>query len=151
MAPPTPGCFWRLLTEDTMIDGHLIPRGCEVGVCQYALHRSDEYFQHPDRFVPERFRPCKKPRLPSGAFVPFSLGPRSCPARKFAERLISVSLARIIRLAEFRPDQGLSVTPDAEKAERPDYPLKDAFVSNNTGPFLQFRLREGAVSPYASK
>jgi len=157
MAPPTPGCFWRVLMEDTMIDGHLIRRGTEVAVCQYAIHHAAEYFPQPYRFLPERFDPTKASQFPPGAtraFNPFSTGPRSCPARNFAERQISLCLARILWLAECRPcrtDTLPSSVLDGKKYDTPRYVLRDVFTAERDGPVLEFQLRRDIDCPWKSE
>jgi cytochrome P450 len=157
MAPPTPGCFWRVLMEDTMIDGHLIRRGTEVAVCQYAIHHSAEYFPQPYRFLPERFDPTKASHFPQGAmraFNPFSTGPRSCPARNFAERQVSLSLARIIWLADFRPSRSNTLpssVPDGKEFDTPSYVLRDVFTAKGKGPVLEFQLRRDIDCPWNSE
>ncbi len=150
MAPPTPGSFWRLVEQDTWIDGHLVPRGYEVGVCQYAIHHCPRYFPQPYEFCPDRFLNPKSSPIPAGAFIPFSSGPRSCPARKATMHVASVLLARLLWLGEFRPAQhpGENVpTPEAGLPQTPEYPLDDVFSADKKGPIVKFRLRDAIECP----
>lgn len=145
MAPSTPGAFFRQLEADTVIDGHPFPKGCEVGVCQYAINHNPKYYPQPYEFKLERFLPSNAHAIAPGAFAPFQLGPRTCPARQFAERQIWTLLARLIWLADFRPlfpvrTQQLGMSTPQVKTS--DYPLDDMFTADKKGPFLQFRLRE---------
>lgn len=42
----------------------------------YAVHRSKNHWDNPEKFIPERFAPGIE-RHPF-SFIPFSAGPRSC-------------------------------------------------------------------------
>lgn len=144
LAPPTPGCFWRHLKRDTMIDGHLVPAGCEVGVCQFALHRVPEYFPQPDRYSPDRFLASSSPPSVLSAFNPFGMGSRSCPAQSFARRSVKVFIARIVWSTDFEPTCRAGTLPshqDHLDADTPPYILKDCFSAEKEGPELRFRAR----------
>lgn len=146
LAPSTPGAFYRQLETDAMIDGYFIPRGYEVGVCQYAINHNPEYYPQPFEFRLERFLSTNPYAIARGAFAPFQLGPRTCPARQFAERQIWTLLARLIWLADFRPivhTQRQRLKQSGSQVNTLDYPLKDMFTADKKGPVLQFRLREG--------
>ncbi|NWH77739.1 CP4V2 protein, partial [Piaya cayana] len=78
---PSVPMFARTLREDCSIRGYQVPKGTNVIVITYALHRDPENFPDPEEFRPERFFPenCKG-RHPY-AYVPFSAGPRNCIGR----------------------------------------------------------------------
>lgn len=150
---PILGCPWRLLTEDVIIDGHLVPRGYEVGVCHYAMHRSAKHFDQPSRFDPRRFpdtRGLQPPQGPGG-FYPFSLGRRACPAKELVERALTVCLARTIWLAKVRLALVNEPSPLASNGEEHDgtfYELRDCFTAEKFGPVLEFQRRESTRLPW---
>lgn len=149
---PILGCPWRFLTKDVIIDGHLIPRGYEVGVCQYAMHRSAIDFDQPFRFDPQRFSGARGLQPPQGAggFYPFSLGRRACPAKELVERVVTVCLARVIWLANFRPvhlNEPYSLACNGEECNGASYGLRDCFTAEKFGPVLEFQRRESTRLP----
>ncbi|NXG80909.1 CP4V2 protein, partial [Baryphthengus martii] len=94
---PSVPMFARALREDCYIRGYKIPKGTNVMVVTYALHRDPNIFPDPEEFRPERFFPenCKG-RHPY-AYVPFSAGPRNCIGQRFAQMEEKVLLAYILR------------------------------------------------------
>ncbi|KFP18953.1 cytochrome P450 4V2 [Egretta garzetta] len=94
---PSVPLFARTLREDCCIRGYQVPKGTNVLVITYALHRDPEIFPDPEEFRPERFFPenCKG-RHPY-AYVPFSAGPRNCIGQRFAQMEEKALLALIMR------------------------------------------------------
>ncbi|ELK28076.1 Cholesterol 24-hydroxylase [Myotis davidii] len=80
--PPAWGTF-RLLEEETLIDGVRVPGNTPLLFSTYVMGRMDTYFEDPLTFNPDRFGP-KEPK-PRFTYFPFSLGPRSCIGQQFAQ------------------------------------------------------------------
>uniref|UniRef100_A0A8D1G0U6 Cytochrome P450 family 46 subfamily A member 1 n=1 Tax=Sus scrofa TaxID=9823 RepID=A0A8D1G0U6_PIG len=80
--PPAWGTF-RLLEEETLIDGVRVPGNTPLLFSTYVMGRMDTYFEDPLTFNPDRFSP-KAPK-PKFTYFPFSLGPRSCIGQQFAQ------------------------------------------------------------------
>ena len=81
--PPVP-IFSRTAKEDVVVENKNIPRGTEIGIFVYALHRNPEYWDDPDDFIPERFLDEKHARRHPYSYIPFSAGSRNCVGQKFA-------------------------------------------------------------------
>jgi cytochrome P450 len=96
LAPPV----WvapRRALEEVEIAGVTVPRGAHVLVSQYASHRSERFFEHPDAFRPERWAGDLESTLPRGAYFPFGAGTRKCLGDQFAlleAHIILLELAR---------------------------------------------------------
>ena len=89
--PPAQGSIGYRANKDCKIANVPIRPGTEINVAIHAIHRDPRHWQRPDEFLPERFDPTsslsKTPdgnRRPSLAFLPFSLGARSCAGQLLA-------------------------------------------------------------------
>lgn len=60
-----------------------IPADSTILFSVYEIHRSEEYWQNPLDFDPDRFDP-EKPRQHSDYYFPFGAGPRMCIGNNFA-------------------------------------------------------------------
>jgi cytochrome P450 len=59
-------------------DGRVLPRGAQVAILPYDIHRNPQVFPDPEEFAPDRFLPENKERLGSSGWIAFSSGPRNC-------------------------------------------------------------------------
>ncbi|KAF8750836.1 cytochrome P450 [Rhizoctonia solani] len=78
-------------TENTRED-FFIPKGANIWLSFTAVHYNPTHWSEPEKFRPKRFlEPYNK-----DAFLAFSIGPRSCLGRKFAETESIVALAMLL-------------------------------------------------------
>ena len=151
LCPPVPMHLPReVLAGGLKVDDHVFPAGTVVGVPTYALHRSEEHFEDPFSYRPERWLLRSATEARSNgvteevlarqrrAFVPFSLGPRACIGRGFALMELEISIARILWLYDIRNAPG---TEELGKGPQGEYKIKKNFVVGKEGPILQFRRR----------
>jgi cytochrome P450 len=92
----------RRSVEPFEFAGHRIPGGVPASYCSWASHRIPEVFPEPEAFVPERFSPENRAKLPKGAYVPFGGGSRTCIGMRFGQmeiRTIATLLLQRMRLA----------------------------------------------------
>ncbi|XP_054163850.1 cytochrome P450 4c3-like [Oppia nitens] len=94
---PTAPFIGRQLSEDTIINGYLIPKGTSCGIFTYILHRDPIQFPNPEQFIPERFLPENCVGRHPYCYIPFSAGPRNCIGQKFAFLEQKIVVSKIVR------------------------------------------------------
>ncbi|XP_075466236.1 cytochrome P450 4V2 [Ascaphus truei] len=94
---PSVPFFARTITEDCSIRGFKVPRGVNVMIIPYALHRDPKYFPEPGEFRPERFLHENASGRNPYAYIPFSAGLRNCIGQRFALMEEKVVLSTILR------------------------------------------------------
>ncbi|KAI1365681.1 cytochrome P450 [Xylaria arbuscula] len=173
ISTPSLATLWReqsnVTREAMIIDGHVVPRGTQVGVNIYALHHNEEYFPEPFCFKPERWLEpdqagnMEEPTLHSkmrDAFVPFIVGSRSCVGKAMVYQEVSLIVAKTVWYFDFEPCPGaLGRVGEGEVGNRngrnrvDEFQLFDVFNSHHQGPNLIFRTRGGwytDLTPHAT-
>ncbi|KAK4695064.1 hypothetical protein P7C71_g2615, partial [Lecanoromycetidae sp. Uapishka_2] len=91
------------------------------------------------------------PRTPGGtekppSFAPFLIGPRSCVAKPFAYLEMSLAIARLVWLMDFRTadrtGEGKPHCGIVGRERNEEFQIVDMFSSSKEGPVLQWRKRE---------
>ncbi|HEY9284421.1 MAG TPA: cytochrome P450 [Pyrinomonadaceae bacterium] len=103
--PPAWG-VGREAVRDCEVGGYRIPRGAQVFMMAYAVHRDPRFFHDPESFRPGRWTNGETDDLPKFAYFPFGGGPRLCIGNSFAMIETVVSLATIARRFRFRHAPG---------------------------------------------
>ena len=116
----------------------LVGQGDMVAVSPWIVHRHEGLWERPDEFDPGSF--CTEAGVASArvAYLPFGLGPRSCPGAAFATQESLLILGQVVRRYRINLAPGPSPMPVARLTLRPD-----------TGIWLRLRriLPEGAGEP----
>jgi cytochrome P450 len=161
MSPPAPGALWReqyfadTSEEPLMVDGHVIPKGTQIGVSLYALHHNPEYFPDPFVFKPERWlagHSDKQSATVREAFNPFSIGARACAGKAMAYMEASLAIARTMWHFDFEVatgadgQLGAGIEGDKNGRGRPsEFQIFDIFSATHDGPNLVFHRREAII------
>ncbi|MER6349824.1 cytochrome P450 [Streptomyces sp. NPDC001595] len=87
--------FTRVVTRDTELGGHRLPRGAMVLYSPYLLHHDPASFRDPERFLPERWLSGRGGAGRPGALVPFAAGSRKCLGDGFAMTEATIALATV--------------------------------------------------------
>ncbi|MBA0830653.1 hypothetical protein Goarm_015172, partial [Gossypium armourianum] len=81
--------IFREATNETYLNGYLIPQGWKVLVWTSAVHMDPEIYPNPNQFLPSRWDDF----IPkAGAFLPFSTGSSTCPGADLAKLEITIFL-----------------------------------------------------------
>ncbi|KAF2235167.1 benzoate 4-monooxygenase cytochrome P450 [Viridothelium virens] len=154
MSPPTGSAPWREVEVDNLlIDGHEIPKGCNVATSIYAIHHKEEYFPDSYSFRPERWLqedPALESEAAKSAFRPFSLGSRVCIGQGLAMAEIADVLALLLWHLDFRKASDESLAKIGEGTEGAkngrhrvgEFQMKDHIVGQYQGLFLECRRRQ---------
>jgi cytochrome P450 len=97
--------------EDVVVAGVAVPKGTQVIVCPWVMHRDARFFAKPMRFWPERW--ITQPAPPRFAYLPFGAGPRVCIGSHFALAEAMLVLSVILQRAapELVPQPELDLRP----------------------------------------
>lgn len=93
--PPAPSLEARKLVADDVVCGRPMPKGAQVSVVPWILHRHQTLWEEPNRFEPDRFSPENSAGRDRLAWLPFGGGPRICIGAALAITETSLILATI--------------------------------------------------------
>ena len=112
---PAGWMFGREATEDCEIKGYFCPKGTQILIAPWVLHRDSRHYENPDEFRPERWLDGLAQRLPRYAFLPFGGGPRICVGNNLAMLETTLCLATILQRGsiEWRGDGPVEPYPSA--------------------------------------
>lgn len=108
----------RTLLKETEIGGYRIPRGANVVLSQWCMHRDARFFDHPEIFDPDRWSVGNGQAPPKFAYFPFGAGPRGCVGSTFALMEANLLLATIAQ--KFR----MQAVPDHPVIPMPSVTLR---------------------------
>ena len=107
--------FTRRSREDDEITDFDVPPGTDIYLSPYILHRTEQYWQEPEKFDPERFALTEGQPKRERPYFPFSLGPRRCLGEYFSFLEMKVHLAlllprfRMARIDDAKPELELGI------------------------------------------
>jgi cytochrome P450 len=105
--------YSRTAQADDRLGPYRIPKGTNVMLCAYAVHRNPALWPNPEGFDPERFDPDREPQHDRFAYIPFGGGPRRCLGARFAVLEGTIALAMISQVfrLELLPGQRVAAEP----------------------------------------
>ncbi|HSC40446.1 MAG TPA: cytochrome P450, partial [Chitinophagaceae bacterium] len=99
----------RRAQEEDELGGYRVPKGTNILVPIFYLHRSSEYWDQPEQFKPERFAPEKRAGIDRYVYFPFGAGPRMCIGNNFAMMEMQLILVVLYRRFRFRLPENFAV------------------------------------------
>jgi len=99
--PAAPGLSARQARAADSLGGMDIPKGANVFVAPWVLHRHRRLWNNPEQFDPDRFSPERSADRPRFAYLPFGAGPRVCIGQVLAMNEAVLILAALAQ--HYRP------------------------------------------------
>ncbi|GIY54998.1 cytochrome P450 3A41 [Caerostris darwini] len=94
--PPAINFAIRIAMADVDYGSVRIPKGMEINVPIDYIHHSEEYWERPEEFDPDRFLPGSPAKKHSTSYLAFGVGPRSCIAQRLVNITTKITLAKIL-------------------------------------------------------
>jgi cytochrome P450 len=116
--PPIPLLTREAVREEIFGDCP-IPKGSLIVVCPWLLHRNPVLWHSPDHFVPARFMPGGYRPPSKFAYIPFSVGPRTCTGMAFGMTEVILCIATIAQAFMLRLKPGHRVEVACRLTIRP--------------------------------
>ena len=107
LEPPAYVLIPRETLEDRVVGGYLVPKGTLMNVCMRVMQRRADYWSNADDFRPERWLEDgeqRASRCPAHSYLPFSIEPRICQGKDFAEALFVSGLASLSQQFRLEPE-----------------------------------------------
>jgi cytochrome P450 len=116
--PPVHTIAREALADDTLSGRH-VPKGSNVLIAPWVLHRHQQHWHNPGRFDPERFSPEQTAARSRFSYLPFGGGRRICIGAAFAMAEATILLATIAQRYRLRLVSGHPVEPQGLITLRP--------------------------------
>jgi cytochrome P450 len=118
--PPIWALFGRETLGDVELGGFTLPRGAQLLILPWGVHRNPQFFENAESFDPERFSPERSKGMTPDAYIPFGLGPHLCIGLSFAMMQMTLTIATVLQRFRWALAPGQSeVEPEPQIAIRP--------------------------------
>ncbi|XP_069832017.1 cytochrome P450 2K4-like isoform X3 [Dendropsophus ebraccatus] len=122
----------RATSEDVTFRGYFIPKGTTILPVLHSIHMDKEYFKRPDEFYPEHFLDSSGNFKKNEAFIPFSIGKRSCAGETLAKMELFLFFTTLLQQFTFKAPPGaqLDITPQLGSINSPK-PFEICAITRN--------------------
>ena len=115
--PPVP-MMVRETTRPEVFRKRAVPRGAQIVLSPWHLHRHERFWDNPDGFDPARWQDPATKSAAARAYMPFSAGPRVCTGAGFAMAEGTLLLSRLVGSYAFAADPARVPVPVAHLTVR---------------------------------
>jgi cytochrome P450 len=129
--PPAPGLSNRVALADDEVAGVKIPKGANIGIIPWLIHRHRTLWEEPERFDPERFSPERSQGRHRFAYLPFGGGPRVCIGMALAMTEAQLLLATLAQRNSLKLVPGQKIALQHRVTMRPRDGIKMTLVSRS--------------------
>ncbi|KAI1173366.1 cytochrome P450 [Nemania sp. FL0916] len=125
--PVAPQAVPHVPNQDDVYNGHRIPKGTTVIMNVWEIHHSEEDYEDPDEFIPERYLkhpfgmrldkahdPAKMEASSARATYDFGAGRRICPGMHLAKQNLLLGMAKMLWAFELLPPEGKEIDLSVE-------------------------------------
>jgi cytochrome P450 len=126
--PPAPGISIRQAQEADEVCGFKVPKGMQIMISPWVLHRHRRLWDNPERFDPTRFSKEASEKRPRFAYLPFGGGPRVCIGATLAMTEASLILAVLAQRFQLRLKEPQEIKLQTRITLRPKDGLKMLLV-----------------------
>ena len=115
--PPVP----MMVRESTRVQRFRdrdVPKGAQIVISPWHLHRHERLWENPDGFDPGRWQTENGRKCQHNAFIPFSAGPRVCTGAGFAMIEGTLLLSALVKAFRFAPVKAITPIPVAHLTVR---------------------------------
>ncbi|MCW3128178.1 MAG: cytochrome [Bacteroidetes bacterium] len=120
MYPPVWMVGRRTIAEDEIGEYRIDPK-TNVLVPIIFFHHSEQFWEQPERFMPERFAQEKRNAIDRFVYMPFGGGPRFCIGNNFAMLEMQIIIITLYRKFTFKLKEGFKVEAEPLVTLRPKY------------------------------
>lgn len=110
----------RKALHDDVIDGYFIPKGINVLMPVYQIHRHPNLWSEPEIFKPERFEKSIKKNYHKYQYFPFGGGPRLCIGNNFALMEMQIVVPMLIQKFQLKKPENFHFKKDPLITMRPE-------------------------------
>ncbi|XP_062022488.1 cytochrome P450 81Q32-like [Rosa rugosa] len=107
--PPAPLLVPRESSEECTINGFHVPRGTQLLVNAWSIHRDPELWENPTEFMPYRFGSGKTSGTEGCKMIPFGVGRRACSGAPLGKRLMGLILGALIQCFDWEKIDGKEI------------------------------------------
>ncbi|XP_069830123.1 cytochrome P450 2K6-like [Dendropsophus ebraccatus] len=93
-------------TQDVTLKGLFIPKGTTIVFSLTTVLRDSKYFKKPDEFYPQHFLDSDGNFVKNEAFIPFSVGRRSCAGENLAKMELFIFFTKLLQNFTFKAPPG---------------------------------------------
>jgi cytochrome P450 len=98
---PPAASISREAIEDDAFGDLVIPKGTQVQIMPWTVHRHRKLWDDPEAFMPARFLPGNRERIDRYQYLPFGAGPRICIGASFAMQEAVIALGTLMSRYRF--------------------------------------------------
>jgi cytochrome P450 len=121
--PPVYGLTRRVVSDD-VIAGYAIPKGAQVLVSPYAIHRHPQLWKQPNSFAPDaHFAPEHSEGRSRFAYIPFGAGPRQCIGNALALMELQILVPTLAAAFDFSLADTAGTVPETSMTLLPKGPV----------------------------